>query len=201
MSMRISENWDFDLLKLIPQAEAILAPVADAQLVTIGSADREGRLEHPSVWNHERGMVAFFGLLDGMGRSSGVNTWKPPIYSTEQPIVTCSALEAFADAWAHGYLLCVEHEMIWDAYKFRNLLMSLMYDARGYKGYALPEQLRREKQNRVAKNLRLAVGRLEDLIERVETVTGIEIPMKTAGSGAAERSTAGSSDQSDSPHL
>src|SRR5262245_48588835 len=109
---RISEDWDGDLLKIIPEAGEIIAPVAGVKLITHGSADAEGRLSHPATWNIHGGMIAFF---DFNAEPPAVS--KPAAYWTEQPIVRCTALEAFCDAWMHHYDLWLRQAPVWNTFE------------------------------------------------------------------------------------
>jgi hypothetical protein len=155
---RISEDWDGDLLKLIPQAEEIIARVADVKLFTRGSVDKEGRLSHPSVWNQYAGMVAFFDF-------EGELESKPDMFWTDSPIVRCTALDAFADAWGHHYVLLLRGEPVWDTFKLQDTMMRLLYTARGVTKIGLDEEAKLKAQNEVADSLRGAVRRVEHLNE------------------------------------
>jgi hypothetical protein len=164
---RITEDWDGDLLKIIPQAAEIIAPVADVKLVTFGSVDDRGRLRHPSTWNGYDGSLAFFDF-----DAEPPTVSKPEEFHTEQPIVRCTALEAFCDAWMHHYVLFIRQKSVWDTFTLRNLMMNLVMDARfSARGQANPlcmsDEARGDAQNVVADRLRDAVRRVEFLKEEI----------------------------------
>jgi hypothetical protein len=159
---RHSEDWDGDLLKLVPQAAEIIEPVADLKLITHGSADKEGRLSHPSTWNGYDGMLAFFDFDAALAVS------KPAVYWTAHPIVRCTALEAFCDAWMHHYVLHLRAEPVWNTFELQTLMMNLLMDARvRARGQAsefqMSDEARREALSKVADSLRAAVRRVEFL--------------------------------------
>jgi hypothetical protein len=159
---RHSEDWDGDLLKIVPQAAEIIAPVADLKLITHGSADKEGRLSHPSTWNGDDGMLAFFDFDAALAVS------KPKSFWTGQPIVRCTALEAFCDAWMHHYVLHLRAEPVWNTFALRTLMMNLLMDARVRASdraseFQMSDEARQEALSKVAHSLRAAVRRVEDL--------------------------------------
>src|SRR5262245_33468635 len=161
---RITEDWDGDLLKVVPEAEGIIAPVADVNLITHGSADEQGRLRHPSTWNGYDGSLAYFDLDSAFAVS------KPEEFWTDQPIVRCSLLEAFCDAWTHHYILFIRGEPVWNAFELSRLMMNLLMDARLRAGgqaskFHMTDEARQEARNKVADSLRAAVSRVEFLRE------------------------------------
>lgn len=93
-----SDDFDLDLLKIIPETEEIIGDLADQVLYTHGSSAK-GRLNHPSVWNHPLGFVAFFGL-------SGPA--KPEVYHSFEPVVECTVLEMLRSAWVQSWVPIVE---------------------------------------------------------------------------------------------
>jgi hypothetical protein len=162
---RISEDWDGDLLKIVPEAAEIIEPVADLKLITHGSVGKEGRLSHPSTWNDYQGPLAFFDFDAALAVS------KPKEFWTNQPIVRCTALEAFCDAWSHHYVLHIRAEPVWNTFELRTLMMNLLMDARVRASnqaskFQLGDEARREALSKVAYSLRAAVRRVEFLIEQ-----------------------------------
>lgn len=99
-----SDDFDMDLPKIIPEARERLGKYADLELVTHGHTTH-GRLNHPSVWNHSLGSVAWFGRRTPM---------KPAEYVTFDPIVRCTLWEAIRDVWSHDFVLLFEHDPIWN---------------------------------------------------------------------------------------
>lgn len=93
-----SDDFDMDLPKVIPDARQRLGEHADLELVTHGH-ETHGRLNHPSVWNHTLGLVAFF------GRGT---PHKPAEYWASDPLVRCTLWEAVRDAWVHDNVILFE---------------------------------------------------------------------------------------------
>ena len=118
------DDFDMDLPKVIPDAKELLGEVADLELRTHGNKT-DGRLNHPCVWNHSIGMVAFF------GRSSPM---KPEAYYTDRQVVLCTLWEAIRDAWCHDYVIIFEgRRPIWDGSKTRAQFEPLMYHIRKWR--------------------------------------------------------------------
>jgi hypothetical protein len=118
-----SDDFNMDLPKVIPEARSLLGAYADMELVTHGH-ETHGRLNHPSVWNHEFGSVAFFGRTDPL---------KPVRFYTSSPLVRCTLWEAIRDAWAHDIVILFEMSPIWDGSKTRANFDPLMYHIRGWR--------------------------------------------------------------------
>jgi hypothetical protein len=144
-----SDDFDLDLPKVIPDARACLGYLAELELVTHGH-ETHGRLNHPSVWNHELGSVSFFGRG---------NPHKPDGYWTRDPIVRCTLWEAVRDAWCHDNVILVESVPVlygqWIHFE------PLMWHTRKWR--ALPEL-------EVAKHVdavKLALDRCFDEVERI----------------------------------
>ncbi len=117
-----SDDFDMDLPTIIPEARSLLGAYADLELVTHGH-ETHGRLNHPTVWNHEFGSVAFFGRGD---------PHKPTSFWTDSPLVRCTLWEAIRDAWAHDVVILFERSNpIWDGSKTREQFDPLMYHIRG----------------------------------------------------------------------
>lgn len=122
-----SDNFDSDLLKVVPRTVEALGPAADVQLWTHGRTTA-GRLNHPACWNDATGMIAFFGLApDAIG--------KPDSYyaGNGQELVECTFLEAVRDAWAHSYNIVVARTIIlyWGRpAQWHDLFEPLMYHIR-----------------------------------------------------------------------
>jgi hypothetical protein len=119
-----SDDFDMDLPKILPEARSLLGAYADLELVTHGH-ETHGRLNHPTVWNHGLGMVAFFGRHTPM---------KPASFWTDSPLVRCTLWEAIRDAWVHDIVILFEGQTpIWDGSKTREQFNRLMYHLRGWR--------------------------------------------------------------------
>lgn len=100
------DDFDIDLYRAVPGAREVLAPVADVVLYTHGHVT-DGKLNHPSCWNHNLGTVAFFGFNDPA---------KPPeFYVGNAPVVRCTFEEAVRDLWVHALVMIVEGVVVWDS--------------------------------------------------------------------------------------
>lgn len=176
---RYSESFDFDLLKLVPQAEEILRPIAEIELVTVGYLSDAHEFAGASVWNGDRGFIAVFGFAD-----SPSFQWKPEAYEPGYPLVYCTALEMFCDAWAKGYTAYVNRAKIWSGYKYSGALQRLMYQARGYA--PLSNQVAEELRNTIANSLKRAVLSLEIRQEQYEYFKGIRQNSNRVGGGLSE---------------
>lgn len=121
-----ADDFDGDLLKLVPGVEEIVGEASDIVLYTYGGTTH-GRLNHPAVWNDYRGMIAFFGF-DPSG------SWKPEAYyAGHRELVECTFLEALRDGWTHNFVMIVEGMHVWDGFSLSNTMMNLLYHKRGWK--------------------------------------------------------------------
>ena len=152
-----SDDFDADLLKVVPRAADILAPVADVPLWTYGKTDANGQLVHPSVWNGYRSMLAFFS-------SSAEQDPRPSdhYYVGNDLLIRCTFEQAVRDCWVHSYALIVNGRVILDTtHQFYELFSPLMYDVRGWT--ELGEQQRRSIRRRVRNRLVDAVRCFEEV--------------------------------------
>ena len=121
-----SDDFDMDMLKVLPITEADADYLRSVELWTYGHTTH-GRLNHPSCWNGDQGSIAFFGTT--------INTGKPAGYWTSSPLVRCTALEAFRDAWAHNYLMIVDNKaVVWNPEKLWPSFEAIMCAIRGWPG-------------------------------------------------------------------
>lgn len=145
-----SDDFDMDLSKVVPDARDLLGDLADLELVTEGHTTH-GRLNHPAVWNGDRTMLSWFGF-GAPFRPSAMITGAPDV------LVTCTAWEAFRDAWPHGYLIQVMQRPIWDTFALRPQFDEIMGDLRGWRPW--PSGAKRDRATvrqsivRAAKRLR-----------------------------------------------
>ena len=118
-----SDDFDMDLLKVVPETRSILGAIADVKLVTQGHVTN-GLLNHPSVWNAPGGSTAWFGFKDPA---------RPKGWHSNEPLVHCTVLEALRDAWPHSYRVIIEGDLVWDFPIRTELFQALMFDRRGWK--------------------------------------------------------------------
>lgn len=118
------DEFDMDLYEVIPEAREILEPVCDVILYTHGGV-MDGRLNHPSVWNHYSGMLAYFGFRDP---ATPVLCW------TDAPVVQCTFEEAVRDCWLHHFTIMVQGRwLIWNsgAPDMMKAFHAILYHTRG----------------------------------------------------------------------
>jgi hypothetical protein len=151
-----SDGFDMDLPRIVPLDDA-LGTAADIPLWTHGG-ESYGRLNHPSVWNDNAGLVAYFGTTPG-------TTGKPESCYTPWPVVECTWREVARDAWVHTYLVLVDGEPIWDTTRFLNAFDALMYHVRGYR--KLPDCEGDRLRSDVFASLVVATAQLTEHIEAV----------------------------------
>jgi len=159
-----SDDFDMDLLKVIPDVEQMLGELADVELYTHGKTTN-GRLNHPSVWNSYHAMIAFFGFED---------PGKPEAYHTSDLVVRCTFLEALRDAWVHSYEIFVEGISIWNAFALKPEFDRLMYHIRSWRSLHESEAtvIRQRVLKSIASTARpmllMLVARAEQELEEIE---------------------------------
>lgn len=116
------DDFDMDLPKVIPDAKAQLGDMAGVELWTHGG-ETYGSLNHPCVWNHDDGLIAFFGFKSPR---------KPEVYWTNRPMVRCTFWEAVRDAWPHGLIMLVEGRAVLDTNALWPRFQRIMWDLRGW---------------------------------------------------------------------
>lgn len=147
-----SDDFDMDFPKIFPDARQALGELGDVELWGAGRPDKNGRLNHPAVWNGDDTMLSFFGF-----RSSR----KPGHYVCDEE-VQCTAWDVFRDAWPHGYLITVERRPVWDTFRLRRQFDAIMWDLRGWRSQ--PTEAAKAK-DAVMRSYRLAIrefGRIVD---------------------------------------
>lgn len=122
-----SDDFDADLLKVVPGVRETLGVDADLPLWTHGGTSH-GRLNMPSCWNR------YDGEFDArFGTTKDVELWLPSEFRTGHDLVECTWLEALRDAWVHSYWLHVDYLEIWNGPVRRSLLDALMCHVRGWR--------------------------------------------------------------------
>lgn len=145
------DDFDADLLRIVPGAAEALGAAADVRLTT-RSHVTGGRINLPSCWHTDRGLAAFFWTHpEGM---------PPACYVTSEPEAGCTFLEAVRDEWVHTCLIVVDHQLIWRPRW--SWLDKLMYDVRGW---TVLEDAERERiRQSVRDSLRTAAYKLRRLV-------------------------------------
>lgn len=141
------DDFDADLLKVVPGAVEALGPAASVQLQTYSRLTDE-KINHPSCWHTDAGIAAFFWT---------VPEGRPPAgYSTDDPPAECTFLEAVRDEWVHDCVICVNRHVVWQPPG--RLMERLMYDVRGWT--VLTEAQRTDACQSVLRSLEAAAQRL-----------------------------------------
>ncbi|MBB3297843.1 MULTISPECIES: hypothetical protein [unclassified Rhizobium] len=146
------DDFDTDLLKVVPGIPELLGDLAGVTLWT-HAGTWEGTLNHPSMWNHDTGLICFFGFNDPD---------KPDYFSTGQPPVQCTVLEMFRDLWCHGATVMMGPIPVWDSQPLQPEFDILMYAVRGWFD-TRPNRIRLA-QLRARKSIRQAADCLRQLI-------------------------------------
>ena len=141
------DDFDADLLKVVPGALEVLGRTADVSLSCYSSLTN-GKINCPAAWNSHDGLRAMF--------------WTTPehhpdaYFYTTFPVAECTFAEAVRDEWVHGAVIVVNGDVIW---RPRQSQMSkLMYDVRGW--LALTDDKREQIQTDVMIQLAGASVRL-----------------------------------------
>ncbi len=152
------DDFDCELYKIVPEAERIIAPVAAIELETTGQRDtRTGRLNHPTSWNGDCGLISFFARV-----KYGMAIWqRPSFYYTSAPPIRCTFEEAIRDVFVHGLQMGVDGRLVFDAGRLWKPFETLLWATRKWREVGADEQAaaRREVLQEVAK----AVGRMDRL--------------------------------------
>lgn len=134
------DTFDADLLAVVPGAAQALGDTASIRLETY-SRLTGGKINHPSCWNTDGGVTAFF--------------WTAPEFRpgasfyTDQPVAECTFLEAVRDEWVHDCAVNVNGHLVWRPPA--RLMQQLMYDLRGWT--VLDDDAREEIRSRVRHSL------------------------------------------------
>ena len=147
------DTFDADLLKVVPGAAEALGDTAGVRLLT-RSHVTDGKINCPSAWNTYDGLAAFFWTAP---------QWQPDAcWSTGEPVVECTVLEAVRDEWVHSCIMTVNRQMVWRPPEA--LMMRLMHDLRGH-GVPLGDALRAETRGHVLASLDQAARRLRVAVD------------------------------------
>ncbi len=153
-----SDDFDMDLLAIIPDASDLIGQTADMPLYVHGGTTH-GRLNHPCVWNdYEHDMIAYFSIDPTVPS-------KPRSYHADREIIECTVLEAFRDAWPHHYAMNVDGVIVWDTVILRGLFDRIMFHTRGWK--VLPESQFSANVSQLRQEIRQATRRLRDCVSCV----------------------------------
>jgi hypothetical protein len=147
------DTFDTDLLKVVPGALEALGDTAGVELLT-RSRLTGGRINHPSCWNTDHGIAAFF--WTGPGHEP------PSSYVTGEAVAECTFLEAVRDEWVHDCVIVVNRQVVWRPPV--GLMTRLMYDLRGW-GTPLTDALRAETRGHVLASLDVAARRLRVAVD------------------------------------
>ena len=127
------DQWDFDLLQVLPHLPRHLGHSANAILYTYGSTWRDPddpnaqeTLQSPAVWNDHTGFVALFGF-ERVG-------FKPAHYHVGgETLVACTFLEALRVCYGKGYNLYLNNRPLWNTAELRGPHQTLLGHVRDWK--------------------------------------------------------------------
>lgn len=173
-----SDDFDLDFPKLFPEAKAQLGALAAVVLYTPGHTTH-GRLNHPSVWNDDHTMLAFFGF-----RGPDVPS---PYYFGSDKIVRCTAWEAFRDAWPHHYQITLMRQPVWDTFALDGAFETIMWHVRGWRR---DEGAFRQAKAQVAASYLQGITRLRRIVDAAapgiveyDSMSCAELPTNCPGAG------------------
>lgn len=128
------DDFDMDLPKVLPEYIDVLGDFADVVLYTHGHQE-DGKLNHPSVWNGDQTMLAFFSFTP-VG-------FKSNMHYTPDPVVRCTFNEVIRDCWPHNYAIILNvfcgasvgwrSIKVWDTFQpeLQEPFFDIMYHLRG----------------------------------------------------------------------
>jgi hypothetical protein len=146
------DDFDADLVKVVPGALEALGDTADTRLETY-SRPTGGAINCPSAWNTSSGSTVAYFWTRPEGRP-------PSGYVTDDPVTPCTFWEAVRDEWVHGSLLAVNHVVAWSPPE--RLMYDLMADLRGWT--VLDDERRERVRQSVRASLTAAAGRLRAIL-------------------------------------
>jgi len=150
------DDFDADLLAVVPGAAQALGETASIRLETFSSLTG-GKINCPSAWNTDAGLVAFFWTAP---------EFRPPAsYVTDDPVAECTFLEAVRDEWVHSSTISVNGRIVWRPPV--RLMERLMYDLRGWT--VLTGREREAIQQDVRRSLTAAASALTAALEGTPT--------------------------------
>lgn len=151
-----ADVFDMDLPRVLPDLDKLLGDTADVRLWTYGGTSH-GRINHPSMWNSEYGMTAYFGLDDS-------GDWKPVGYITGGDMVECTWREVVRDVWVHQCLVLVNLHPVLNTTRLEREFWGLMDHRRGIRVQPSLQVLDMVKA--VATEVWAASQRLHNLVEQ-----------------------------------
>ena len=167
------DDFDMDLLKLLPEVERLLAPCQGIRLYTTCNPTHV-RINLPSVWHQRGGLTCYVGFLrpDDPLPEKGP---QPAYCMTFSPVVEATAEEMFRDLWCHNLVwvqvsspkmreLWRDSAQIWNAHALTGSFNILLYALRGWE--PVPENRLYFHRCRVLKSISRAASRLRRLYDR-----------------------------------
>lgn len=130
------DDFDMDLLKVLPETPSLIQPARNVVLL-VNAHTTHDTLNHPACFNTYEGLAAFFEVdtTNGMDlalMSATGGSVAPAGYYTRDPIVRCTAMEAFRDWWPHHYGMLVNRRHVIRDRSHWSHFERLMYHRRGW---------------------------------------------------------------------
>lgn len=129
-----SDDFDMDLLKILPELREQTAFIAGCPLYTYGSLSEHGVFAHPAVWNSDCGMSALFFVDEPQLARDAHGLVRIGGCVTDDPVCEIIALDAIRDCWCHNYTLHLEGRRVIEASTafYNSHFAPLMAHRRGY---------------------------------------------------------------------
>jgi hypothetical protein len=144
------DDFDADLLKVVPGALEALGDSASQHLLTYSSLTG-GKINCPASWN-------------GAGALFWTDPGDPPpaSFSTRKQVAGCTFAEAVRDEWVHSAAIVVNGHIVWQPPV--RAMEALMYDLRCWS--MLGDGHREAVRQSVRDSLAAAGARLLEILER-----------------------------------
>lgn len=127
-----SDDFDMDLLKVIPNVPEELGEYAERILWTVGNRDkRNGRLNHPVIWNTHGAFV--WTVKPNLVRD-GFGWFNVDGCVDDAEEIECTWLELLRDQWVHGFAFILKSiSQVYFPGPPQEHFMTLMYHIRGWR--------------------------------------------------------------------
>ena len=135
------DDFDADLLAVVPGAVTALGPAAQLELHTYNHRPTNGKINCPAAWHTDFGLAAFFSTRD-----------RDPVpahfYVGGLELVACTFLEVVRDEWVHGQAVVVNGHVVWEPPS--DVMYALMADLRGWTSLEAADLAAKQSQVRMS---------------------------------------------------
>lgn len=128
------DDFDMDLLKVIPDIVQLVDQFAFIRLWTYCEGTTHGSINLPTCWNTREGIESFF-WSEKPEHARDEHGWVcfGGGFMTKAPLVECTFLELLRDKWCHQSVVNLDGKVIWRPGELRGQFDLLMYHLRGWK--------------------------------------------------------------------